>query len=198
MHHVLGGISCFIWLCMLCVLAKRPFQESSPTLKDVMEKIEEQEQEKRNWNSLSGMWGKRSWNNPSNIVDKRGWKDLSGMWDKRSWENLSDLMNKRDQVDFSESGKQGWNALSGMWGKRDWNDLSGMWGKRDWNDLSGMWGKRGWDDLSGMWGKRSSDFNTNWQTLAKVDANYVKEKSDMREPQRITRRDLTAKIFLED
>ncbi|XP_013792924.2 prothoracicostatic peptide-like [Limulus polyphemus] len=183
MHHVMGGISCFLWLCMLGVLAKRTFQESSPTLKDVMEKIEEQEQQKRNWNSLTGMWGKRSWNSLSNIVDKRGWKDLSGMWDKRSWENLPDFIDKRGQIDLSESGK------------RDWNGLSGMWGKRDWNDLSGMWGKRGWNDLSGMWGKRSPDFNTNWHILTNDDANYMKEKSAMREPQR---RDSTTKILLED
>lgn len=121
----------------------------------------EEEQEKRDWNKLAGVWGKRGWNNLSNMWGKRETSsDLPPYWGKRGWNNLSNVW-----------GKRGWNNLSNVWGKRDWNKLSNVWGKRDWNKLQNVWGKRGWNNLSNVWGKRSSNRDdgskrtTNWNNL---------------------------------
>ncbi|XP_013775496.1 prothoracicostatic peptide-like [Limulus polyphemus] len=119
MYHATEGVGCFLCLCIVVILAEGSYLENNPDLETVLLRTDDQEHQKRGWNSLSGMWGKRSLRKPSEIMDKKGWNDLSGIWDKRDW-----------------------NKLSGMWGKREWNDLPGMLSKRDWNDLSGMWGKR--------------------------------------------------------
>ncbi|GIY12130.1 hypothetical protein CEXT_558481 [Caerostris extrusa] len=112
----------------------------------------EEDLEKRGWEKLSNVWGKRAdWNKLNGMWGKRAdWNKLNGMWGKRAdWNKLNGMWGKRAD----------WNKLNGMWGKRaDWNKLNGMWGKRaDWNKLNGMWGKRAdWNKLNGMWGKRTS------------------------------------------
>ncbi|XP_067642526.1 allatostatins MIP [Eurosta solidaginis] len=63
--------------------------------------------EKRAWNKINTLWGKRR-NAPT-------WNKFRGAWGKR---------------------EPGWNNLKGMWGKRsskDWTKLQGGWGKRSLN-----------------------------------------------------------------
>lgn len=136
-----------------------PLSEQADQLIEVP--LSDEEQEKRDWNKLAGVWGKRGWNNLSNMWGKRETtSDLPPYWGKRGWNNLSNVW-----------GKRGWNNLSNVWGKRDWNKLSNVWGKRDWNKLSNVWGKRDWNKLSNVWGKRSSNRDdgskrtTNWNKL---------------------------------
>lgn len=66
---------------------------------ELAEALTEDDINKRGWNDLQGVWGKkRSWNNLNGMWGKRGWNDLSGMWGKRNSPN--------------------WNNLNGLWGKR--------------------------------------------------------------------------------
>ncbi|GFS28333.1 prothoracicostatic peptide [Nephila pilipes] len=129
----------------------------------------EEDPEKRGWEKLSNVWGKRGdWNKLNGMWGKRAdWNKLNGMWGKRAdWNKLNGMWGKRAD----------WNKLNGMWGKRaDWNKLNGMWGKRaDWNKLNGMWGKRGWNNLSNVWGKRTTNRDdgskrtTQWNNLKSV------------------------------
>ncbi|XP_013773207.2 prothoracicostatic peptide-like [Limulus polyphemus] len=202
MHAITIGFGCFLCMCILAVLAERNIPENGPDLEVVIPRIEDQKLQKKGWNSLSGMWGKRdwnglsgmwgkrNWNNPSETVNKRGWNDLSGMWGKRDWNDLSGMWGKRD-----------WNDLSGMWGKRDWNNLSGMWGKRDWNNLSGMWGKRGWNNLSGMWGKRGTytdSLNRIWPIPPVEASSNMWEISGMQGPLKSRRQESTGKEISEE
>ncbi|GBL75694.1 Prothoracicostatic peptide [Araneus ventricosus] len=115
----------------------------------------EEDPEKRGWDKLSNVWGKRA-----------DWNKLNGMWGKRAdWNKLNGMWGKRAD----------WNKLNGMWGKRaDWNKLNGMWGKRETTELPPYWGKRGWNNLSNVWGKRTSSRDdgskrtTQWNNLKSV------------------------------
>ncbi|KAG8186262.1 hypothetical protein JTE90_004238 [Oedothorax gibbosus] len=202
-----------ISLTLLCILPLIYFASCNPGLPDVPPKPEanphaidlenlhgqldtslvseeEDDPEKRGWERLSNVWGKRAdWNKLNNMWGKRGdWNKLNNMWGKRAaeWNKLNNMWGKRGDGNWNKLnnmwGKRGdgdWNKLNNMWGKRgdgDWNKLNNMWGKRaaEWNKLNNMWGKRAeWNKLNNMWGKRGSSREdgskrTQWNNLKSV------------------------------
>lgn len=69
------------------------------------------EENKRNWNQLQGIWGKRSEH------------------DADEGNQGQSMINDEYDTDINEV-KRAWNQLQGVWGKRSWNKLQGAWGKR--------------------------------------------------------------------
>ncbi|KAF8767761.1 Prothoracicostatic peptide like protein [Argiope bruennichi] len=141
----------------------------------------EEDPEKRGWDKLSNVWGKRAdWNKLNGMWGKRAdWNKLNGMWGKRAdWNKLNGMWGKRadwNKLNGMWGKRADWNKLNGMWGKRaDWNKLNGMWGKRETTELPPYWGKRGWNNLSNVWGKRTSSRDdgskrtTQWNNLKSV------------------------------
>ncbi|KAI9563079.1 putative AST-B/myoinhibitory peptide-like precursor [Daphnia sinensis] len=125
--------------------------------------------------------------------DKRNWNRMQGMWGKRSQQQSDESATLHD-VTPQRMVKRAWSDLSQQgWGKRSWTQLHGVWGKRRWDQLHGAWGKRtpvdgqvdsqedqsaeteredvsdsdeletgkrsGWNKMQGVWGKRSGTPN---------------------------------------
>jgi len=143
--------------------------------------------DKRDWNQMQGLWGKRSLDSENNEDDdlseaevKRSWSDLTRQgWGKRAWNQMQGLWGKRsslsqdqdetesmaayDDDDISQV-KRAWNQLQGVWGKRAWNQMQGLWGKRSApqeEDYDQAADKRAWNQMQGVWGKRSADDSIN-------------------------------------
>ncbi|GIY30383.1 prothoracicostatic peptide [Caerostris darwini] len=80
----------------------------------------EEDLEKRGWEKLSNVWGKRA-----------DWNKLNGMWGKRAdWNKLNGMWGKRtsSRDDGSKRTTQ-WNNLKSVWGKRadgEW-DVPAVW-----------------------------------------------------------------------
>ena len=108
---------------------------------------QESEVDKRSWNKMQGVWGKRSSAQP-----QANWNGMRAVWGKRSPETGTSLIELPSLGMPSTASNGKWNQLRQMWGKRTWQNMNQMWGrrKREGNDL-----KRAaphWNHLRGMWG----------------------------------------------